>query len=142
MFYSTQKQEMRTLFFTSWQKFLAKQPLTPLENQLVEVIQDHPEYHALFASSNTKEHDYFPEMGQTNPFLHMGLHLAVRDQLTLDRPKGIAAIYHQLLACCNHPLQVEHLLMECLAECLWQAQRSQALPKDDDYLQLCKKIII
>ena len=136
MFYGDSIQDTRKLFFSSWQKYSQKQPLQPLEKQLVAVIIDHPEYHALLESPvGQNDQAYYPELGQTNPFLHMGLHLAIREQLSTDRPAGILEIHKKLLQKQADPLQVEHLMMECLAECLWQAQRNNSAPDDLSYLR-------
>lgn len=135
MFYGENVQDTRQLFFASWQKYKQKIPLQPLEQQLVAVIIDHPEYQTMLENS-TSPHDqaYFPELGQTNPFLHMGLHLAIRDQIALDKPVGIAQIYQSLLQKYADTLVVEHLMMDSLAECLWTAQRNNCLPDEQHYV--------
>lgn len=99
------------------------------------MILAHPEYHVILENPKYKEQNYFPEMGQANPFLHMGLHLAIRDQVSTDRPVGISKIFRQLLKKYNDELAVEHLMMEHLAECLWQAQRDNCMPDENNYLQ-------
>lgn len=142
MFYGETVQDTRQVFFLSWHKYQQNQPLLPLEKQVVEVIIAHPEYHALLeAAKNTSDKTYFPEMGQANPFLHMGLHLAVRDQIATDRPLGIKALSHQLLIKYGDLLTVEHLLIEHLAECLWQAQRDQSEPNVESYLAACQQLL-
>src|SRR5580693_8179591 len=94
MFYSDNVQDTRQLFFSSWNKYCTGQALTALEQQLVEVILVHPEYHSFLEQGEVSlSQAFFPELGETNPFLHMGLHLAVRDQVGLDRPAGISSIY-------------------------------------------------
>lgn len=143
MVFGSSPQDTRPLFFLSWKKYQQKQPLTALEQQLVAVMLDHPEYHAYFDGSASAvafasglggiEHD--------NPFLHMGLHLALRDQVSLDRPAGIASIYHTLLLQQPGAHQVEHLMMEVLAACLWESNRSQRIPDDTAYLNACKELI-
>ena len=140
MFYGDSVQDTRQMFFTSWQKYRQKQALEPLEKQIVAVIVDHPEYHALLENpAGLSEQAYYPELGQTNPFLHMGLHLAVRDQIHTDRPFGIFQIYERLLQKFVDPLLVEHHMMECFAECLWQAQRNNSAPDEKNYLRLLTK---
>lgn len=141
MFYSDNRQDTRQIFFSSWENYLQKKPLTELEKQVVAVILDHPEYHPVLEASAAKDRDYFPEMGQTNPFLHMGLHLALRDQIRTDRPKGISKVYHALVKQLQAPLDAEHLMIDCLAEALWQAQRSQSLPDEEHYLQQCRLLL-
>ncbi|MBA2655405.1 MAG: DUF1841 family protein [Tatlockia sp.] len=136
MFYGNTIQDTRQLFFTSWQKYRQKQALQPLEKQLIAVIIDHPEYHALLeAPVGCNDQAYYPELGQTNPFLHMGLHLAIREQASTDRPLGIEGIYKQLIEKYKDHLIVEHLMMDHLAECLWQAQRANTQPDEAKYLQ-------
>ena len=133
MFYGDTIQETRQMFFSSWEKYQQKKPLTPLENEVVQVILAHPEYHKAVENQNKfQQQTYYPELGETNPFLHMGLHLGIREQITTDRPVGISAIYQLLLKKYADPLAVEHLMMEQLAECLWRSQRDN-LPPDEQY---------
>lgn len=114
----------------------------PLEKQIVRVILDHPEYQALFEKPQPdNEPVYFPELGQPNPFLHMGLHLAIRDQLATNRPDGIQDLYHQLLSIHQDSLEVEHRLMDKLAESLWQAQRDQTMLDEAGYLASCRLLL-
>lgn len=135
MFYGDTIQETRQLFFQSWQKYQKKQPLTPLEDQIVHVILAHPEYHPTIENySKYQEHSYYPELGETNPFLHMGLHIAVREQVSTNRPKGIQAVYQKLLQKLRDPLEVEHVIMNQLAECLWLAQKNNLPPDEQHYL--------
>ncbi len=143
MFYGDTVQDTRQLFFLSWRKYRQHQPLLPLEKQIVDVIIVHSEYHALLeAADPPKEQAYFPELGQTNPFLHMGLHLAIRDQIATDRPVGITDIYNQLVLKYMDKMTVEHLMMDLLAECLWMSQRNQAMPDEANYLQACRQLLI
>ena len=143
MFYANTVQDTRQLFFSSWQKYRQKQALLPLEKQIAEVVLIHPEYHAMLEETAPQhEQAYFPELGQENPFLHMGFHLAIRDQVATDRPTGIAVIYQQLLNRYADISVVEHLLMEPLAECLWQAQRSQSMPDDVTYLSAARELLL
>ncbi len=142
MFYGDNVQDTRQLFFSSWSKYLQNQSLLPLEKQIVDVIAIHPEYQALLGSKNAMhEKAYFPELGQTNPFLHMGLHLAIRDQVSIDRPAGITNIFHKLIDKYKDRAAVEHMLMDHFAECLWQAQRNHSLPAEASYLLACRQLI-
>lgn len=141
MFFGGSVQETRQLFYTSWHKYRLGQPLLPLEQQLADVILAHPEYHALFEKEGSdNEQAYFPELGQTNPFLHMGLHLAVREQVATNRPAGMIALFQQLIAKYHDTLTVEHQIMECLAECLWQAQRNGCEPNELDYINAIRQL--
>lgn len=142
MFYSDNVQDTRQLFFSSWSKYRQNQPLMPLEKQIVDVIIAHPEYHSLLeAKTLPRDQVYFPELGQTNPFLHMGFHLALRDQIETDRPTGITDIYQRLVRKYSDIIAVEHLLIDQLAECLWQAQRHQGMPNETSYLSACRQLL-
>lgn len=129
----------RRIFFDTWRKYQANELLEPLEQQLVHIILMHPEYHGLLNHPEQYlEREYFPEMGETNPFLHMALHMSIVEQISTDRPAGITALYQELLAEKSDPHEVEHGMMECLAEMLWQAQRSGKMIEEKDYLDCLK----
>lgn len=135
------RQQSRQLFFDAWKKFLDKAPLQPMESLIAEVIQLHPEYHQMMENPDNAEHkDFFPEMGETNPFLHMGLHIAIREQLSINQPVGIKDQYQRLLLKHQDTHTVEHLIMECLAQSIWEAQRNHSLPDNALYLDCLAKI--
>jgi hypothetical protein len=67
--------------------------------------------------------EWTPEGGQTNPFLHLSLHLAIHEQVSIDQPPGIRAAYEALRARMD-PHDAEHVLLECLGETIWRAQRA------------------
>lgn len=136
MFYGDTIQDTRQMFFSSWEKFQQKKLLSPLENEIVQVILAHPEYHKILENQDKfQQQSYLPEQGKPNPFLHMGLHLAIREQVTTNRPVGISAIYTKLIQKYNDPMTVEHLLMEQLAEFLWLAQKNNLPPDEALYLR-------
>ncbi|MGL5742659.1 MAG: DUF1841 family protein [Legionella sp.] len=137
MFYGDTIQDTRQMFFSSWEKYQHKKLLSPLENEIVQVILAHPEYHKLIENQDRfQQQTYFPELCAPNPFLHMGLHLAIREQIATDRPSGISAIHQDLIAKYHDALEVEHLMMEQLAEFLWLAQKSNTAPDENRYLQV------
>lgn len=141
MFYGDTIQDTREMFFTSWEKYRQNQLLLPLENEIVQVILAHPEYHGILDNPQKfKRHNYFPELGATNPFLHMGLHLGIREQVATDRPVGIHQIYLALLKKYSDPLSVEHLMMEQLAECLWLSQKNSLPPDEQHYLNVLRNL--
>ena len=135
---STDRNTLRQFYSQAWAKAQQDQPLDALETQIAQVIKEHPEYHA-WLSEGYRDKDFSPEAGQTNPFLHMGLHLGLREQVATDRPAGIRALYQQLLV---HyaPHTLEHQMMECLAESLWQAQRNQQAPNEVAYLACLEQL--
>jgi len=133
--------ELRQMFFTAWKKHLNKQLMEPLEAVVAKIIELHPEYHALLENQDTLDKDYTPEMGQTNPFLHMAMHISIQEQLSTKRPPGIEQLYQSILQKNKDPHETEHLMMECLGKMLWEAQSQNRAPDENDYLN-CLKIYI
>ncbi len=131
----------RQFFFDVWRKHKAKLTLEPMEQIVSRVVLQHPEYHAFLENADDAlNREFTPEMGKTNPFLHMGMHISIQEQVGSDRPQGISALYQKLLPkfASNHDLQ--HRMMDCLGEVLWAAQRDQILPSEAAYLECLKKI--
>lgn len=122
------------MYVNAWQKSRSGEIMSPLEVQIAQVVSDHPEYHGILASG-ALEVSYTPEGGETNPFLHMGLHLAIREQVTTNRPAGIAAVFKDLAARGGDSLAAEHKMLDCLAEALWEAQRANTPPDEQKYLE-------
>ena len=130
------RDELRRVYVEAWRKRRAGLPIEPLEAQVADVIALHPEYHAaLERSEDALGRDYTPEGGQSNPFLHMGLHLAVRDQIATDRPAGLRQAFERVAARVGSAHEAEHRIIECLAEAMWEAQRSGRPPDEAAYLQ-------
>ena len=130
------RSQLRHLFFAAWHKYLGQQPLAPLEQLIASIVQQHPEYHTLLENETTNlDKDYTPEMGQTNPFLHMAMHIAIQEQLATHRPDGITELHQNLMQIYKDTHEVEHHMMECLAEMMWQSQREGTLPDEAAYLQ-------
>lgn len=138
--FNPSRDEVRDFFFESWRKFNAQMPLTDLEKITVSVIHMHPEYHAILNAPDQFKHQaYFPEMGETNPFLHMSLHLSVLEQIGINQPIGIADIYAKLKLKHQEEHLAQHDLLDCLAETIWLAQRNQTGLDADHYLTLLQQ---
>src|SRR6185369_4603152 len=102
---------------------LDRLPLVGAEVAAADLAARHPEYHALLADPNAAvEQEWTPEGGQMNPFLHLSLHLAIHEQVSIDQPPGIRLAFEQLRAKLGQH-EAEHVLLECLGETIWQAQR-------------------
>ncbi len=139
--FAQSRDETRQLFCTVFNKVQQSIALDPLEQQIADVINLHPEYHKLLADVNVSlKHEFTPEQGQTNPFLHMGMHLAIREQVSTDRPTGIREYYSQLLKKLGES-ETEHRMMECLGTSLWDAQRSNSLPDEQAYLECIHRLL-
>ena len=135
------RDQMRRMYLEAWRKFSARAPLEPLEAQLAAVIAEHPEYVAwLEAGDQALSAEFTPEGGRENPFLHMGLHLAIREQVATNRPAGIAEIHQKLSTRLGGAHAAEHAMLEPLAETLWDAQRQGRVPDEQAYLERLKKL--
>lgn len=123
------RDQARQLFFDAWHKYRAQEMLSDIEQIALEVILLHPEYHNMLDDAKRyRERDYLPEMGDTNPFLHMSMHLAIKEQLSINQPAGICERFSRLRELTGDEHAATHQVMECLAEMLWQAQRNQTAP--------------
>ena len=106
------------------------------------VINQHPEYQPLLSNAESAmQRDYPPELGETNPFLHMGMHVALQEQLASQRPAGIVDVYQQLIQRFGDAHHAEHQMLECLAETLWEAQRRQQEPDTQLYMQRLRHLL-
>jgi len=120
--FSQDRRELRTLFSTAWSRYRQQQPLEPLQQLIAEIVKFHPEYHQYVENPERySDHDWLPEHGDSNPFLHMAMHIGIQEQLGTDRPAGFRRLYQRLVERHQHPHPAEHEIMECLAEGLWQA---------------------
>jgi hypothetical protein len=133
---------MRRFFTEAWRKRVAREPLEPLERLVSEAIGQHPEYHPLIeAPELALEQEFLPESGQTNPFLHLGMHIGLQEQVTTDRPAGIAALYRRLVIQSDDIHKTEHRMMECLGRMLWDAQRTGQMPDETGYLECVRSLL-
>ena len=139
MIFGQDRGELRRMYAEAWRKRCEKLPLSPLEAQIADVIELHPEYHADITDDDLDK-DYTPEGGRTNPFLHMGLHLGIREQVSTDRPAGIAVVYKAVVAAKGDSHTAEHEMIECLAETLWEAQSANAPPDETKYLERLRQL--
>ncbi len=130
---------MRQRFADAWARVRGGAAADALDRQIAAVIEWHPEYHAIVENSEALHRDFTPDGGQTNPFLHMGLHLAIRDQLATDRPAGIRAVFDRIRTALGDEHAAEHRLLERLGEALWQAQRDRRPPDEAAYLDALRR---
>ena len=140
MVFSNNRDDIRQHYYLVWQKQRNGQSLDALEQLICNIINLHPEYHGMLENKDNVGKDYTPEMGQTNPFLHMGMHIALHEQLSTQRPAGINAVYEKLVKKLGDQHEAEHQMMECLGEALWKAQRNNTMPDESAYLNCLKKL--
>jgi hypothetical protein len=119
------RDQARDFLFELWAKHQAKTPLTPLEALALDVVLEHPEYHGVLDQPERyREREWKPEGGETNPFLHIAMHLAIEEQVSIDQPPGIRAAVDALARRHGSMHEARHDVMDCLAEMVWQAQRN------------------
>ncbi len=136
--FGNDRQQLRQMYKLAWEKYQQKQSLSALEQQVAQVILEHPEYHQFVQQM---EKDFLPELGESNPFLHMGLHLGLREQVSTNRPAGIRDVFDTLCKKGIDPHDVEHRMIECLAEAMWSAQQNQQMPDEQSYLSCLHKLL-
>jgi len=123
--FNPSRDQARDFLFTLWAKHRAGAALTPLESLALSVVLEHPEYHPVLEDREANlEREWRPEGGQTNPFLHVSMHLAIEEQLSIDQPPGIRAAVTALERRTGSAHDARHAVMDCLAEMVWQSQRN------------------
>jgi len=138
--FNPSRSQAREFLFDLWAKHRAGAGLTALESMALAVVLEHPEYHAyLDDRENYLERDWRPEGGETNPFLHLQMHLAIEEQLSIDHPPGIRAAVEALARKRDSMHDPRHDVMDCLAEAIWNAQRHGVAFDNESYLDCLKR---
>ncbi|NNM60306.1 MAG: DUF1841 family protein [Legionellales bacterium] len=140
MYMMNDPSEARQPYFDAWAKFKQQQPLTDLEKQLVQVMLDHPEYHFIFEKPEKYLDGEYLTEEKTNPFMHLAVHLVIRDQVMLDNPKGIRQVFAALSSRFGDPLVAEHEMMSCLSEVLWRVLKKGEQFNESQYMRDLKAI--
>jgi hypothetical protein len=136
------KDEVREFFCNSWKKHQAHSVLTPMESIAARWIVEHPEYQPILLDlEQAKALDYTPEKGQTNPFLHLSMHMSLTEQIQANQPLGIREIAHALRDKLASEHDAQHQMMECLGQVIWSAQRQGTMPDMQAYLDSLKALL-
>ena len=131
------REQAREMFFATWRKYRAGEPFAGIETIALDVILAHPEYHSMLSDPERhRDRDY---ADAPNPFLHMSLHLALEEQLSIDQPPGIVTRFRDLVAAFGDRHQALHEALECLGETVWRAQREGRPPDAAAYLECLAK---
>jgi hypothetical protein len=139
--FNPSRDEARRFLIDAWRKHGAREPLTGLEHMAAGLIALHPEYHRILeAPERNVDRDWRPESGDVNPFLHLSLHLAVAEQLSIDQPPGIRAQFDRICAARGDEHAALHAVLECLGEVLWTAQRQGTAPDAALYLACLERV--
>jgi hypothetical protein len=116
--------------------------MEPMEKIIAGIIQEHPEYHPMLEQGDRAlDKDFLAESGETNPFLHLSMHISLYEQISTDRPPGIRSAYRELVMSKGDAHEVDHVMMDCLAQMLWEAQINNATPDEQAYLACVKKLL-
>ncbi|VAW91438.1 hypothetical protein MNBD_GAMMA22-2718 [hydrothermal vent metagenome] len=140
--FTQDRSQLRKIFFDAWNKHQKNTTLSAMEQIIVNIINLHSEYQQMLSNENDfLDKDYLSENGETNPFLHMAMHISIHEQLANKRPPQITNIYSQLLSKFKDAHEVEHHMMECLGQMIWQAQRDNVMPDESLYLNCLTKLL-
>lgn len=136
------RNQLRQVFFEAWRKHQAGDAMEPLEKMIASVIAQHPEYHAMLNDrERSMAQEFHPQGGESNPFLHMGMHISLLEQISTDRPVGISERYRRLCQHLGETHEAEHQLMECLGRILWEAQSANRMPDEQAYLDCIETLL-
>jgi hypothetical protein len=134
------RDEARNFLFESWRKHRAGELLTPLEDLTAQLIDKHPEYHALFDDPQRNQgRDFAPDGNVVNPFLHLMMHLTIEEQISIGQPQGIREQFMRLTQKYESEHEAQHAIMDCLGEMIWQAQRNKTTPDAMVYMSCLEK---
>lgn len=133
--FNPSREQVRALFFETWRKYRGGETLAGMETIALGAVLLHPEYHrVLDAPERHRDQEYFPELGETNPFLHLSLHVALEEQLTIDQPAGVRERFSLIVRKTADRHAALHAAIDCLAEMIWRSQRDRAPPDATAYL--------
>ena len=137
--FNPSRDQVRQFFCDAWRKHVERLPLVGAEVTAADLAVRHPEYHALLSdTTGALAAEWTPEGGQMNPFLHLSLHLAIYEQVSIDQPPGIRAAFETLRAKLD-PHAAEHVLIECLGEIIWRAQQAGGAMDAEAYVESVKR---
>jgi hypothetical protein len=137
--FNPSREEVRRFFCDTWQKTKISSPLTPLEAIARDWLLQHPEYESLLSDPETAEaSDFDIGQGQSNPFLHLSMHLSIAEQISINQPNGIRDAFQQLASRLGEH-EAHHQIMECLGEMLWTSQRNGTPPDGESYVECIRR---
>ncbi len=138
--FNPSQQDVRNFFFDVYQKHREQQMLTDLEKIALSVVFEHPEYEKVLKNKDKfLTYQWLADDGETNPFLHLSMHMTILEQLSINQPIGIKTLYNDLCKKFETEHSAQHELMDCIAEMIWQAQKSHTAPDQNIYFECIKQ---
>lgn len=137
--FNPSRDQARQFLIDAWRKRVESLPATALETLAADIVAMHPEYHQLLTAPDALTREWTPEDGAMNPFLHLSLHLAIAEQLSIDQPPGIRALFDSRCARYGNAHDALHDILDCLGETLWRAQRNRAPLDGAAYLDCIRR---
>lgn len=138
--YNLNQIDVRNFFFDLYAKANRQEPLTDLEKIAYTVILEHPEYINVLDNKNKYlEYEWTVENGETNPFLHLSMHLSVLEQLSIDQPLGIQELFTKLCNKFQDNHKATHHLIDCLGEMIWYSNKNNTAFDPKIYLDCINK---
>ena len=136
--FNPSRDQARQFLIDAWAKRRNRLPGTPMDTLAADLVALHPEYHALLEAEDALTREWTPEHGETNPFLHLSLHLAIEEQLSIDQPPGIRAACQELARRLGEH-EAHHQVMECLGQMIWSSQRTGLPPDTAAYIECVRR---
>ena len=137
--FNPSRDQARQFLIDAWTKRRNRLPSTTMDALAADLVELHPEYHALLEAEDALIREWTPEHGETNPFLHLSLHLAIEEQLSIDQPPGIRAAFNTLQSRRDDRHEALHAVLECLGEMIWRSQTSRLPPDGEAYLDCVRR---
>lgn len=138
--FTPSQHDVRRFFCEAFRKVRTNEILTPLEAIARDWIVRHEEYaDALKDVDAALAADYSVERGQSNPFLHLSMHLSIAEQISIDQPPGIRAAFLSLTQRLGSEHDAHHQIMECLGEMIWNSQRNGLPPDGTAYVECVRR---
>ncbi len=140
--FNPSQDDVRRFFCEAFRKQRANDILSPIEAMAADWISQHPEYHDVLSDvESALARDYSVDSGQTNPFLHLSMHLSIDEQISIDQPRGIRDAATALTLRLDSAHEAQHKIMECLGEMIWNAQRTGQPPDGDAYIDSVQRLV-
>jgi hypothetical protein len=134
--YGNDRSSLRRVFFNAWDKYKQSMPLEGIERILIDIVLQHPEYHDVLDDRDRYlDHDWPPEAGETNPFMHMSMHVSIEEQLATNSPRGIVEHFTRIVETGIERHEAIHNMMDCLAEAVWKSQRNETSNLEETYVE-------